>query len=63
MSGSTSVVELLTLALQALTAAGVLFLAYDLRRLNGKFDRLTGRVDSVETAHNAHVNTPGLHRA
>ena len=28
--------------------------------LNSKFDRLTGRVDALETSHTAHVNS-GLH--
>ena len=28
--------------------------------INSKFDRLTGRVDTLETGHTAHVNS-GLH--
>ena len=31
--------------------------------LNGKFDRLLGRVDSLETGHNAHVNAAQPHGA
>ena len=54
-------IELFTAAIGTITAAGVLFLAYDLRALNRKFDRLEGRVNAVETAQNAHVNAPGLH--
>ena len=54
-------IELFTAAIGTLTAAGVLFLAYDVRALNRKFDRLEGRFSAVETAQNAHVNAPGLH--
>ena len=32
-----------------------------LYRLDKKFDRMTGRIDTLENAHNAHVNAPGLH--
>ena len=28
-----------------------------------QFGKLTARLDTVETAHNAHVNAPGLHSA
>jgi hypothetical protein len=31
-----------------------------LDELSGKFDRLTGRVDALETSHTVHVNS-GLH--
>ena len=44
-----------------LTAAGVLLANYWLYKLNGKFDRLVGRVDAIEATQNAHINTPGLH--
>jgi hypothetical protein len=27
-----------------------------------QFGKLTARVDTLETAHNAHVNAPALHR-
>ncbi len=55
-------IEFFTAAIGTITAAGVLFLAYDMRALNRKFDRLVeGRVNAVETAQNAHVNAPGLH--
>ena len=33
-------IELFTAAIATITAAGVLFLAYDVRALNRKFDRL-----------------------
>ena len=28
-----------------------------------QFGKLTGKVQTLETAHNAHVNAPGLHAA
>ena len=40
-------IELFTAAVGTITAAGVLFLACDLRALNRKFDRLDGRVSAV----------------
>ena len=54
-------IEFFTAAIATITAAGVLFLTYDVRALNGKFDRLERRVNAVETAQNAHVNATGLH--
>ena len=48
--------------IEAFTAAGVLLANVWLWVLNGKFDRLKGRLAAVETAHNTHVNAPGLHR-
>ncbi len=49
-------------AIEVFTAGGVLLANVWLWILNGKFDRLKGRLDAVETAHNTHVNVPGLHR-
>ena len=37
------------------TAVGVIYLAV-------RMERFIGRVEAVETAHNAHVNAPGMHR-
>ena len=48
-------------AVELLTAAGVLLNSYWLYRLNSKFDALTGRVNELSVAHNAHVNAPELH--
>ena len=61
LSVDATPIELFTAAIGTITAAGVLYLAYDLRALNRKFDRLEGRVNAVEAAQNAHVNAPGLH--
>ena len=49
-------------AIEVFTAGGVLLANVWLWILNGKFDRLKGRLGAVETAHNTHVNVPGLHR-
>ena len=46
--------ELLTAIAAVLAAVGVLI-------VNGKLDKLIGRVDVLEASHNAHVNAPGLH--
>ena len=54
-------IEQFTAAIGTITAVGVLMVAYDVRELNRKFDRLEGWVNAVETAQNAHVNAPGLH--
>lgn len=49
-------------AVTALVAAiGALTANVWLYRLDKKFDRMTGRIDTLENAHNAHVNAPGLH--
>ena len=48
-------------ALDLLIAAGVLLANYWLHRLNGKFDRLTGRVDELGSDLRMHVNATGLH--
>ena len=36
------------------------FVAVGVFRLNAKMDRFIGRVEALETAHNTHVNMPGL---
>ena len=46
--------ELLTLAAAVIAAATGLWNAY-------QFSTLKGRVDALESGHNAHVNAPGLH--
>ena len=37
------------------------FVAVGVFRLNAKMDRFIGGVEALETAHNTHVNMPGLH--
>lgn len=53
--------ETMQAAVDLFTAVGVVLNGYFVFRLNQEFDRLTGRVDTVETAVNAHVNAAGLH--
>ena len=49
-----NLVELLTLATSLVAAIGVLV-------VNGKLDKLAGKVATLEVGHHAHVNAPGLH--
>ena len=46
---------------EVLTLAAALYAAVMGHRLQRRFDVLAGKVASLETAHNAHVNAPGLH--
>ena len=39
---------------------GMWMLNAKIDEMNGKFDRLAGRVDTLETGHTAHINS-GLH--
>lgn len=47
--------EMFTAIAAAVGAVAGLWNAY-------QFSVLKGRVDTIETGHNAHVNAPGLHR-
>ena len=51
------------LAIDLLTAFGALAAAIGVLVLNNKFNRLQGKVETLETSFNAHVNAPGLHRS
>ena len=53
--------ELTTLVLSLVGAVTGLINMVVILAVNGKLDRLTGRVDSLEQGHNAHVNSPALH--
>lgn len=53
--------ELTTLVLSLVGAVTGLINMVVILAVNGKLDRLTGRVDSLEHGHNAHVNSPALH--
>lgn len=55
--------EVAQLAIDLLTAFGALAAAIGVLVLNNKFNRLQGKVETLETSFNAHVNTPGLHRS
>ncbi|MCY4119443.1 MAG: hypothetical protein OXG72_00785 [Acidobacteria bacterium] len=53
--------ELLTAVAAVLAAVGSLVAAVGVLIVNGKLDKLIGRVEALEISHNAHVNAPGLH--
>ena len=55
--------EVVQLTIDLLTALGALAGATGVIVLNNKFNRLQGKVDTLEAGFNAHVNTPGLHRS
>ena len=42
-------------------ALGSLVASVGVLVVNAKVDRFIGRVESLENAHNTHVNMPGLH--
>ena len=53
--------ELTTLFLSLVGAVTGLINMVVILTVNGKLDRLTGRVDSLEHGHNTHVDSPALH--
>ena len=55
--------EVVQLTIDLLTALGALAGGVGVIVLNNKFNRLQGKVDTLEAGFNAHVNTPGLHRS
>lgn len=55
--------EVVQLTIDLLTAFGALAAATGVIMLNNKFNRLQGKVETLETSFNAHVNAPGLHRS
>ena len=61
LSGRIGLMELLTAIAAVLAAVGSLVAAVGVLIVNGKLDKLIGRVQALETSHNAHVNAPGLH--
>ena len=52
--------ELTTLVLSLVGALTGLINMVVILAVNGKLDRLTGRVDSLEQGHNAHVNSAAM---
>ena len=54
-------IGLFTAVTAPVAAVGALTANAWLYCLDKKFDRVTGRIDTLENAHNAHVNAPGLH--
>ena len=53
--------EAVQLTIDLLTALGALAGGIGAIVLNNKFNRLHGKVETLETGFNAHVNAPGLH--
>ena len=53
--------EILTTVAAVVAALGSLVAAGGVLIVNGKLDKLIGRVEVLEAGHNAHVNAPGLH--
>lgn len=60
-SDKIGLMDLLTAVAAVLAAVGSLVAAVGVLIVNGKLDKLIGRVEALETSHNAHVNAPGLH--
>ena len=54
--------EVVQLTIDLLTALGALAGATGVIVLNNKFDRLQGKVETLEAGFDAHVNAPALHR-
>ena len=60
--GDRPMTEAMQTIIDLLTAAAALG-AFAVGAWNAyQFGKLTARVDTLETAHNAHVNAPALHR-
>ncbi len=55
--------EVAQLAIDLLTAFGALAAAIGVLVLNNKFNRLQGKVETLEASFNAHLDAPGLHRS
>ena len=55
--------DVVQLTIDLLTALGALAAGVGTIVLNDKFDRLQGKVETLETGFDAHVNAPGLHRS
>ena len=56
-------IAVVTVVISAITAAGVLWNAIQINSVNSKVDELTGKVDTIETILEGHVNSPALHSA
>lgn len=55
--------DVVQLTIDLLTALGALAAGVGTIVLNNKFDRLQGKVETLETGFDAHVNAPGLQEA
>ena len=53
--------SVITVVISAITAAGVLWNAIQINGIDSKVDELRGKVDTIETILEGHVNRPDLH--
>ena len=60
-AGWQLLIAVITAVISAITAAGVLWNAIQINGVNSKVDELTGKVDTVETILEGHVNRLDLH--
>lgn len=54
-------ISVVTVVILAIAAAGVLWNAMQIDGVDSKIDELTGKVDTIETVLEEHVNSPDLH--
>ena len=60
-AGRQLLIAVITAVISAITAAGVLWNAIQINGVNSKVDELRGKVDTIETILEGHVNRPELH--
>ena len=61
MEKANWVMSVITVVISAITAAGVLWNAIQINGIDSKVDELRGKVDTIETILEGHVNRPDLH--
>ena len=61
MERANWVMSVITVVISAITAAGVLWNAIQINGIDSKVDELRGKVDTIETILEGHVNRPELH--
>ena len=61
MEKANWVMSMITVVISAITAAGVLWNAIQINGIDSKVDELRGKVDTIETILEGHVNRPDLH--
>ena len=61
MEKANWVMSMITVVISATTAAGVLWNAIQINGIDSKVDELRGKVDTIETILEGHVNRPDLH--
>ena len=61
MERANWMMSVITVVISAITAAGVLWNAIQINGIDSKVDELRGKVDTIETILEGHVNRPELH--